>query len=219
MELERLRQSIYRTFAETGRPPQPDQLVRTLGLNSSTLRNGLRQLALTRHLVIDERDEIVMAHPFSAVPTAFSVMSGSTLWWGGCAWDAFALPHLVRGASPALVATTCPACDRPHAWTVTREAPPAGDQVAHFLVPTTRMWDDVRHTCAHQRLFCSTDCVDSWLAATGRDRGYVLNLPTLWRLASHWYEGRLHSPYVRREPAAAAGYLRSVGLTGSFWGL
>ena len=48
-------------------------------------------------------------------------------------------------------------------------------------------------------------------------RGYVLDLATLWRLAEHWYDGRLDRGYVRREPTAAADSLQSVGLTGAFW--
>jgi hypothetical protein len=79
------------------------------------------------------------------------------------------------------------------------------------------MWDDVVHTCGNQRLFCSEACLDTWLDEHGYERGYVMDLDTLWRLASRWYEGRLTRGYVRREPSAAADYLRSVGLSGPFW--
>ncbi|MGE5289850.1 MAG: hypothetical protein ACM3ML_22215 [Micromonosporaceae bacterium] len=81
------------------------------------------------------------------------------------------------------------------------------------------MCDDVIRTCGHQRLFCSADCVAAWLAETGLARGYVMDLGTLWRLAAHWYEGRLGRGYTRRDPARAADYLRSAGLSGQFWGL
>jgi hypothetical protein len=104
-------------------------------------------------------------------------------------------------------------------WVVGRDAPPAGDEVAHFLVPTARIWDDVVHTCGHQRLFCGEPCVDTWLARSGQPRGYVMDLATLWRLASHWYDGRLTPGYTRRDPSTAAAYFRSVGLRGPFWGL
>ena len=60
---------------------------------------------------------------------------------------------------------------------------PAGDQVGHFLVPVAHMWDDVVHTCGHQRLFCDEGCVDAWLDRTGNERGAVFDLATLWRLA------------------------------------
>jgi len=77
----------------------------------------------------------------------------------------------------------------------------------------------VVHTCRHQRLFCSADCVAAWLRETGLPRGYEMDLATLWRLAARWYEGRLERGYVRRDPASAGDYLRSVGLSGVFWGL
>jgi Alkylmercury lyase len=81
------------------------------------------------------------------------------------------------------------------------------------------MWDDVVYTCGNQRIFCSEDCVAIWLNESGHRRGCVLDLPTLWRLAAGWYASRLERGYVRREPSAAADYLRSVGLSGTFWGL
>ena len=91
--------------------------------------------------------------------------------------------------------------------------------MAHFLVPMGKVWDDVVYACSNQRLFCAERCVQAWLASTGQARGYVLGLSTLWRLASGWYSGRLDSPYQRRDPQDAAGYFRSVGLHGPFWGL
>jgi len=91
--------------------------------------------------------------------------------------------------------------------------------VAHFLIPAARIWDDVVHTCDNQRIFCSEACVETWLQRTGNRRGYVMDLATLWRLASRWYEGRLAPGYARREPEQAAAYFREVGLHGAFWGL
>ena len=112
-----------------------------------------------------------MAHPFASIPLGFSVMGERTLWWGGCAWDSFAIPHLVDAEPSVLVATTCPGCSAALAWVVDRNAPPAGDEVAHFLTPTSRIWDDVVHSCSNQRLFCDRDCVAAWLDATGNSRG------------------------------------------------
>jgi alkylmercury lyase-like protein len=217
-DLEDLRLAVYRDFADTGRPPTVEDLAERLNLDVVAVRTGLTELARSRHLVLDEAGRIVMAHPFSAVPLGFAVMGRRTLWWGGCAWDSFALPQLLKAEGEVLVSTRCPACSRPHAWNVGSERPPTGDQVAHFLIPVAQMWDDVVHTCAHQRLFCSEDCVDAWCRRTGSTRGYVMDLKTLWRLAAHWYDGRLDHGYVRREPAAAKEYLRTVGLSGPFWG-
>ena len=113
----------------------------------------------------------------------------------------------------------CPGCQQAGAWVVDRRRPPDSEWLAHFLVPAAHMWDDVVHTCGHQRIFCGRACIDSWLAAEGLEEGSVVDLPTLWRLASHWYDGRLDPGYVRREPEHARAYFESVGLTGPFWGL
>ena len=216
---EDLRLRVYRTLAATGRAPSHEDLGRALDVSAWEVRGGLRRLHQARHLVLDADDEIVMAHPFSAVPLGFSVMGAHTLWWGGCAWDSFALPHLLASESEVLVATRCPGCGEALAWVVGRDAPPAGAAVAHFLVPTDRIWDDVVHSCSHQRLFCDEGCVTTWLDRTGNEWGHVMDLTTLWRLAEHWYDGRLARGYARREPAAAADYFRTVGLRGPFWGL
>ena len=227
MELEDVRLAIYRRFAEDGDAGSAASLANELGIDPAEVRHAMAELARARHLVLDDAGEVLMAHPFAGAPLGFAVMGARTLWWGGCAWDSFALPHLVGGWKPdllldgtaVLVSTTCPGCGRALAWTVGRSSPPEGGQVAHFLVPTARMWDDVVHTCSHQRIFCSTGCVDRWLDESGNSRGYVMDLNTLWHFAAHWYDGRLDLGYQRRGPGASAAYLRSVGLQGSFWGL
>jgi hypothetical protein len=210
---------VYRSFATTGACPDASGLAMLLGEAESDIRNGLQHLITARHIVLDDDGRIVMAHPFACIPLGFSVMGAATLWWGGCAWDSFAIPHLIESEPDVLVATRCPACDTAHAWVVNRAAPPHGSQVAHFLVPAAHMWDDVVYTCGHQRIFCDEGCVDAWLVRTSKERGYVMDLATLWRLARGWYAGRLDRGYQRREPAQAAAYFREVGLDGAFWGL
>ncbi|MDI3388456.1 organomercurial lyase [Streptomyces sp. B-S-A8] len=218
---ERVRLAVYHGYANTGQAPGVPALAARTGLAPDQVRRELRTLHDSHDVVLDPQDDgrIVMAHPFASVPLGFSVMGAHTLWWGGCAWDSFALPHLLRDEPDVLVATRCPACDTPHAWVVGRDAPPAGDQVAHFLTPMHRAWDDVVHTCGNQRLFCATGCVDAWLQKSGQQRGYVMDLATLWRFARDWYTGRLEPGYTRRDPAAASAYFAEVGLHGSFWGL
>lgn len=219
MDLESLRLAVYEGFAADGRAPATGDLISRLGADQAEVVEGLRTLADRRLLVLDADDRVVLAHPFSSIPLGFSVMGTRTLWWGGCAWDSFAIPHLVAGEPEVLVATTCPACSAPLAWTVGRDGPPEGAEVAHFLVPVARMWDDVVRTCGHQRLFCSDACVEAWLARTGNERGYAMDLAALWRLAAGWYAGRLERGYVRRDPTEAAAYFRAVGLSGPFWGI
>jgi hypothetical protein len=67
-------------------------------------------------------------------------------------------------------------------------------------------------------MFCSERCINDWLERNSHQKGYVMDVETLWRLAAGWYQGRLERGYVRRDPVAAAEYLRSVGLVDPFWG-
>jgi hypothetical protein len=219
LDPEDLRLALYHALAATGRVPAPATLAADLGAAPGDVADVLRQLADARHVVLDASGAVVMAHPFATIDLGFSVKGRRTLWWGGCVWDSFAIPHLVADEPEVLVATTCPACGRAHAWTVGRGGPPEGDQVAHFLVPTSAMWRDVVFTCANQRVFCSERCLDAWLAREGHGRGYATDLATVWRLASRWYAGRLDRGYRRREPAEAHEAFREAGLRGPFWGL
>jgi hypothetical protein len=219
VDLEDLRLALYRGFASDGRAPSDAALASLLGVDEATVRDGLAELATARHLAFGADGRIALAHPFAGGPFGFSVMGRETLWWGGCCWDSFAIPNLVPTEPEVLVATTCPGCGEALAWTVTRDGPPDGDEIAHFLVPMAHVWDDVLRACGNQRIFCDEDCLDSWLTRTGETKGYPMDLAQLWRLARGWYAGRLDRGYVRREPAAAKAYFREVGLSGPFWGL
>ena len=216
--VEDLRLLVYAQLSTQGRVQTTEQLAASLDLTVAQTTAGLHTLHASRDLVLDDTDQVVLAHPFATANFGFSVMGEATIWWGGCAWDAFAIPHLVYAEPDTLVATRCPQCRTPHAWNVTRTTAPAGDQVVHFATPMARVWDDVVHGCQHQRIFCNDTCLDSYLAEhSPTDPGFRFDIPTLWHLASHWYEGRLDRGYRRREPAAAATYFASVGLTGPFW--
>jgi hypothetical protein len=219
LDLEDLRLAVYTMLASTGRAPETSALATALGASAEDIAAGLRELAAARHLALDTDGRIVLAHPFATIDLGFSVKGTRTLWWGGCVWDSFAIPHFVPDEPEVLVATTCQGCGRAHAWVVGRDAPPVGDQIAHFQVPAARMWDDVVFTCGNQRVFCDDGCLDVWLAREQRERGYATDLATVWRLAGGWYAGRLERGYVRREPSAAHAYLREAGLSGWFWGL
>jgi len=79
MDAEDLRLAVYRAFAETGRAPRSDELARQLGAGAQEVTEGLDELARGRHVALGDRGQIVMAHPFSAIPLGFSVMGTRTL--------------------------------------------------------------------------------------------------------------------------------------------
>lgn len=216
--LESVRLAVFASLADTGRLPDPARLAEVAG-SAERADEAVRELASRRAWALGPDGGIELAHPFGTRSFGYSVMSDRTLWWGGCCWDAFAIPHLVPDCGPVIVAGSCPACDRALAWKVDTTAPPTGPERAHFLVPMAHVWDDVLYTCSNQLLFCDDACIDAWLTREGHAEGYRMDLETLWRFASGWYAGRLERGYRRREPSEAASYFRKVGLSGEFWGL
>lgn len=213
--LENLRLYIYDAFTQTGAAPRPSELAELMG-DPERAAAAVRALSAGRHLALDSQGEIVLAHPFAGRSFGFSVMGERTLWWGGCAWDSFAIPHLVRDHT-VLVATRCGGCRSPIALEVERAQPPHSAVVAHFATPMAAVWDDVIHACANQILYCSASCLAEWLSRPFAPAGASLDVSTLWRLASGWYEGRFDRGYQRRDPASAESYFASCGLTGPFW--
>jgi hypothetical protein len=106
--LEDVRLAIYLRLSQTGLAPSHAALVEETGLSAADVHTALAALHDSRDIVLRD-GRIVLAHPFSAVPLGFSVMGPKTLWWGGCAWDSFAIPHLVPDTPEVLVATQCQA--------------------------------------------------------------------------------------------------------------
>ena len=81
------------------------------------------------------------------------------------------------------------------------------------------MWDDVIRTCSNQRIFCDSACVDTWVAREGLERGYVMDLATLWRLARDGMRGASNgATRAASRPPPPTTSARSAW-TGPFWGL
>ena len=85
---------------------------------------------------------IWMAHPFSAVPTPYPVVSGSRTYWANCAWDAAGVLSIVGAGSSR---TRCADCGLELTMTV-RDGRIDGDAVVHYAVPPRRFWDNVAFT-------------------------------------------------------------------------
>jgi hypothetical protein len=141
-----VRLEVYRTFAETGRPPSPPEIARALALDTPTIEGSLRRLADGHVLVLAPGTPYVwMANPFSAIPTPFAVRAGDRRYWGNCAWDSLGIAACL--ATDARVETFCPDCAEPLELEVRggRLAEPA-DGVVQFEIPAARWWEDIGAT-------------------------------------------------------------------------
>ena len=140
----RVRQAIYRTFAEGG-VPRSAALSAQLKIPLEDIKLAYQRLDEAHAIVLDQRtQEVWMALPFSAVPTPHRVTSGERAWYANCAWDAFGIPALIRGE--ARIESACGDCDAPIVYRVERGRLLDAHGVAHFVVPAARWWDDIGYT-------------------------------------------------------------------------
>jgi hypothetical protein len=135
-----LRNRTYAAFAELGRAPA----ARELG-DEDEVRAGWRELHDAHALVLNPAtDEIRMANPFSAVPTAYRVQAKGRWWYANCAWDAIGV--LGAFAVDGRVESSCPDCGEPYAVEVSGGTVDRPDLFFHCLVPAAQWWDDIVFT-------------------------------------------------------------------------
>lgn len=140
-----VRYEIYRHFAETGRAPSADQLTEHAGVPVDAVESSLQRLAEAHAIVLAPGSaNIWMAHPFSAVPTAYPVRTSTRTYWANCAWDALGIP-VILGADTS-TSTRCAESGEPLRLAVRQGALSMAEGVIHFLVPPRAFWDNVGFT-------------------------------------------------------------------------
>jgi hypothetical protein len=140
----RVRHAVYRSFAE-GHVPLSAHLADTLHMPIEEVHAAYDRLEEAHALVLDPHSkEVSMALPFAAAPTPHRVTSGDRSWFANCAWDAFAIPALMK--CDARCESTCPDCDAPIVYRIEQGRLLGPRGVVHFVVPAARWWDDIRFT-------------------------------------------------------------------------
>ena len=132
-----LRNATYRRFVELGRAPTAAEV----GPAAEVLA-GWRRLHDQRALVLNAGGTALwMAHPFSAVPTAYRVRAAGHWWFANCAWDAFGVCAAL--ASDGTIETSCADCGERLTVELRDARPDDESLVFHCLVPAAHWWDDI----------------------------------------------------------------------------
>ncbi len=137
-----IRNLTYRMFVELGRAPSIEEVAGATELSGGEVKAAWRALHRERALVLNSTgNEIRMANPFSAVPTAHRVQAAGRWWCGNCAWDAFGVCAALR--TDGRIETSCPDCGERISVAVRHQRPDAERLVFHCLVPASYWWDDI----------------------------------------------------------------------------
>jgi hypothetical protein len=101
-----VRRVVYETAMRSGRIPLAEEIASALSVDRNEIADAFRRLAEAHIVVLQrDRDEILMAMPFSAVPTPFVVESGGMRAYANCMWDALGIPAMLH--ADATIATSC----------------------------------------------------------------------------------------------------------------
>ncbi len=140
----KVRLHVYNHFIKSGRAPTLTEAAEALGSTAPEVQAAYQRLADGKALVLQENREILMAEPFSAVPTPFVVESGKRSWWANCIWDALGVPAMLK--DDARIFTSCGCCGDAMALEVKERKLLGSSGVAHFAVPARDWWKDVVFT-------------------------------------------------------------------------
>jgi len=136
---------IYQTTASTGAPPRAEEVAEAKGASEEAILEAFRRLNARRLLVVaPETGEIVMAPPFSAVPTSFQVFARGRQYFANCAWDSLGISAALH--EDAEIRASCACCGEPISLRVEAGAPVPEPCIAHFAVPAAHWWDDIVYT-------------------------------------------------------------------------
>jgi hypothetical protein len=138
----KVRAAVYEATIDTGAPPTIHDMARDLELATASVRESLERLAVGKALVL-QRDsrEVLMANPFSAVPTPFAVRANERLYYGNCIWDALGIPAMLQ--ADAHIESSCGCCGEAMQLTVQGSQLEPLEAVVHFAIPAHRWWQDI----------------------------------------------------------------------------
>ncbi len=140
-----VRRAVYNRFLVHAASISMEEVSEELSLPFEEVSTSYQRLAEAHMLVLQPASgEVLMANPFSAVPTAFRVVSGGKEWWANCIWDALGVLAMI--GQDGSVETSCPDCGEALLPAIASGELAQGEGVVHFSVPAARWWEDVVFT-------------------------------------------------------------------------
>jgi hypothetical protein len=137
-----VRRQVYEVTMQRGYPPSATEIASALDLPTTEVQAGLQRLAGGRALVLQPGSgEILMANPFSAVPTPFLVELSLYSCYGNCIWDAMGIAAMLK--QDAHIKTTCGDCGTALELSITEGNLHGDPSVVHFAIPAHHWWDDI----------------------------------------------------------------------------
>lgn len=141
----RVRREVYDTIMTTGRAPSVAAMASLISVPLDDVQRALQRLGDAHMVVLQPSSgELLMAAPFSAVPTSFPVESGGVSYWGNCIWDALGVPAML--GQDAVIQAACPDCGEAMEVSVRLGSLQPAEGIIHFAIPARHWWDNIVYT-------------------------------------------------------------------------
>jgi hypothetical protein len=137
-----VRRCVYNITMQRGYPPTRAEIASALQLEPGDAQAALQPLAAGRALVLrPDNSEILMANPFSAVPTPFLVDVAAYSCFGNCIWDALGISAMLK--QDAHIKTPCGDCGVALELKIVSGEVQGDVSIVHFAIPAHHWWDDI----------------------------------------------------------------------------
>ncbi len=137
-----VRGHVYDYVMQEGLLPTIAETSSALARSPGDVRDSFQRLADGHILVLQkENGEILMANPFSAVPTPFLVEAGGRSYYGNCIWDAMGIPAMLKQG--AVIEASCGCCSTAINLKIENGSLNEAHGIAHFAIPAAHWWDDI----------------------------------------------------------------------------
>jgi hypothetical protein len=139
-----VRAFVYGTCRTRGHPPSVAETALALDRPHAEIRSAFQNLAEAHVVFLQPNGEILMANPYSAVPTLFPVQAGPVACYGNCIWDALGIPAMLR--SDARISTSCACCGAQLVVDILGGSLQSSSGLIHFAIPARHWWDNIVFT-------------------------------------------------------------------------
>lgn len=141
-----IRLHVYDVFVATGQAPTYQATAQQFNIAEDDARLTYHRLNSAHALFLrPNTDDILMAHPLSAIETDYQVQVDDVTLYANCAWDSLGIPAML--GKDAQITVTHPIYRDIVTFDVLDGELHAGDGgYVHFLLPFTQWYDDLIDT-------------------------------------------------------------------------
>jgi hypothetical protein len=216
----KLRKYVFDHFLDTATAPVVEEIMHEFRVDRDEAVRGLLELQAAHHLLLlPGTQRILMANPFSNLPTPFEVTVGSQRYFANCAWDAIAFHVMLE--QEVRVASYCHHCAEPIELRLSQGARvgDGGKDVLVFLgTPVSKWYDNPVETCSNTMVFfASREHLDRWREQHPETVGEALSVDRMIDVVTPISRGRTQLGYQMPSREQLNAYWSALGLRGPFW--